>query len=88
MKLLVRRHAFRNDWSSEESERRRKMVSKEIFLVKKDGAKLWAVQKANGALWQDGVEIFTTAAEAGKMRRKVDTVKVRWGDTGEDERIE
>jgi hypothetical protein len=58
------------------------MVSKEIFLVKKDGAKLWAVQKANGALWQDGVEIFAAEAEAGKRGWKVDAVKVRWGAPG------
>ncbi len=55
------------------------MVSKEVFLVKQDGGKLWAEQKSNGSLWQDGEEIFTTEAEAGKKGWRVDAVKVRWG---------
>jgi len=60
------------------------MVSKEVFLVKKDGGKLWLEQKSNGSLWQDGEEIFATEAEAGKRGWRVDAVKVRWGSADGD----
>ena len=60
------------------------MVSKEVFLVKEDGGRLWLEQKNNGSLWQDGEEIFATEAEAGKRGWKVDAVKVRWENPGEN----
>jgi hypothetical protein len=64
------------------------MVSKEVFLVKKDGGKLWVEQKPNGSLWQGGEEIFTTEAEAGEKGWRVDAVKVRWGSTEGGKRIQ
>jgi hypothetical protein len=58
------------------------MVSKEVFLVKEDGGKLWLEQETNGSLWQDGEEIFATEAEARNRGWKVDAVKVRWEGAG------
>ncbi len=58
------------------------MVSKEVFLVKEDGGKLWLEQRPNGSLWHEGEEIFSTEAEACKRGWKVDAVKVHWGGAG------
>jgi hypothetical protein len=62
------------------------MVSKEVFLVKEDGGRLWLEQKPNGSLWQGGEVIFATEAEASQRGWKVDAVKVRWANAGGDQK--
>jgi hypothetical protein len=58
------------------------MVSKEVFLVKEDGGRLWLEQKTNGSLWHEGEEIIATEAEARNRGWEVDAVKVRWEGAG------
>jgi hypothetical protein len=54
----------------------KKVVTKEILLVHKDGGRRRLEQKTNGSLWQGGEKIFSSEAEAGQKGWKVDAVKV------------
>jgi hypothetical protein len=54
----------------------KKVVTKEILLVHKNGNRRRLEQKTNGSLWQGGEKIFSSEAEAGQKGWKVDAVKV------------
>ena len=61
---------------SEKEREKRKMVTKEILLVHKDGGHHQVEQKTNGSLWLGGEKIFSSEAEAGQKGWKVDAIKV------------